>query len=267
MAAERDVKRAFTFRHLSNKKINFMEDSKIRDLFVKWSTHGRITVQVFNFDEYFQAYDKDDFVLAFFQDPNVVTNLKVVSPLSCQWKTLGTEVKKIEAEEVPCTQLSMLLFDRLYTEEIVRETGHIAKCLDEFYEDFTISDQLRQVLLLEDSDNYQIFSEAERDEFVFRIFKHLCLGGALCQFEDTIDPYLETTKAVYKELVSVQKDPDTKGIRVISTVFKVTAYDDYGTCYPSTKKHEQTFAYLIVDPLKRHVHVLYHCFGGGLFCN
>ncbi|XP_067890177.1 cilia- and flagella-associated protein 300 isoform X2 [Heterodontus francisci] len=267
MAAEAGVKRAFTFRHLSNKMINFMEDNKIRDLFVKWSMHGRITVQVFSFDQHFQAYEKDNFVRAFFQDPNVMANLKVLSALSCEWATLGTEVKKIEAEEVPCNQLSMLFFDCLYTEGIVRETGHITKCLDEFYEDFTISDQLQQVLLLEDSDKYQIFSDTEREEFLFRIFKHLCLGGVLCQYEDMVDPYLETTKAVYKELVSVQKDPVTKDIRIISTVFKVSAYDDYGTCYPSIKKHEQTFAYLIVDPLKRHVHVLYHCFGGGLFCN
>ncbi|XP_038674504.1 cilia- and flagella-associated protein 300 isoform X1 [Scyliorhinus canicula] len=267
MAAGRGAKAAFTFRHLSNKKINFLGDGHIRDLFVKWSMHGRITVQVFSFDQSFQAYEKDNFVLAFFQDPNVMANLKVFSPLSPEWTTLGTEVKKVEAEEVPCNQLSMLFFDCFYTEGIVRETGHIAKCLDEFYEDFIISDQLRQVLLLEESDKYQIFSNTEREEFVFRIFKHLCLGGVLCQFEDTVDPYLETTKAIYKELVSVQKDPETKDIHVISTVFKVTASDDYGPCYPSTKKHEQTFAYLIVDPLKRHVHVLYHCFGGGLFCN
>ncbi|XP_067890178.1 cilia- and flagella-associated protein 300 isoform X3 [Heterodontus francisci] len=145
MAAEAGVKRAFTFRHLSNKMINFMEDNKIRDLFVKWSMHGRITVQVFSFDQHFQAYEKDNFVRAFFQDPNVMANLKVLSALSCEWATLvGTEVKKIEAEEVPCNQLSMLFFDCLYTEGIVRETGHITKCLDEFYEDFTISDQLQQ---------------------------------------------------------------------------------------------------------------------------
>ncbi|XP_048389011.1 cilia- and flagella-associated protein 300 isoform X2 [Stegostoma tigrinum] len=225
MAAERAVKPPFTFRHLSNKKINFLEDSKIRDLFMKWSMHGRITVQVFSFDQCFQSYEKDSFVLAFFQDPNVLANLKVLSPLPSQWTTLGKEVKEIEAEEVPCNQLSILSFDCLYTEGIVRETGHITKCLDEFYEDFVISDQLRQVLLLEESDKYQIFSDKEREEFIFHIFKHLCLGGVLCQYEDTIDPYLETCKTMYKELVSVQKDPDTKDIRIISTVLKVTARD------------------------------------------
>ncbi|XP_069746824.1 cilia- and flagella-associated protein 300 isoform X2 [Narcine bancroftii] len=267
MAAEREKKPAFTFRHLNNKKINFMQDRKIRDLLMKWSMDGRIVVQAFSFDEYFQPYDKDKFVQAFFKDPNVLNNLKVVSPSTCEWTTLGVDIKKTEAEEISCKQVSMSFFDCLYTNEIVRETGYINKCLDEFYEDFIVTDQLRQVLLLEDSNNYQIFSDTERKEFIYCLFKHFCLGGMLCQFEDTVDPYLETTKTVYKEIVSVQKDPESKGIRVISTVFKVTASDERGICYPSTKKHEQTFAYLIVDPIKRHVNTLYHCFGGGLFPN
>ena len=58
-----------------------------------------------------------------------------------------------------------------------------------------------QCLLLEDSDNYDIFSEADRQEFLFVLFKHLCLGGAVCQYEDDIKPYMETTKLIYKDLV------------------------------------------------------------------
>ncbi|XP_029458265.1 cilia- and flagella-associated protein 300-like isoform X2 [Rhinatrema bivittatum] len=225
-----------------------------------------MTIQAFSFDQYFQAYQKNDFVLAFFKDPNVISNLKILSVSSGQWMTLGTEVKKVEAKDVPCTQISMSFFDRLYSEEIVREGGHIVKCLDEFYDDFSISDELRKLLLLEESNKFDIFSQADREEFLFCLFKHLCLGGALCQFEDMIGPYLETTRSLYKELVSVQKDSETQKIQTISTVFKVSAYDENGMCYPSTKNHDQTFAYLIVDPLKRHVHVLYHCFGRGLFC-
>lgn len=37
--------------------------------------------------------------------------------------------------------------------------------------------------------------------------------------------------------------------------------DASGTYYPSEKPHPQTFSYLIVDPLKRQVSVLYHRFG------
>ena len=58
-----------------------------------------------------------------------------------------------------------------------------------------------QCLLLEDSDNYDIFSDADRQEFLFVLFKHLCLGGSVCQYEDDIKPYMETTKLIYKDLV------------------------------------------------------------------
>lgn len=78
-----------------------------------------------------------------------------------------------------------------------------------------------------------------------------------------LSPYLETTKLIYKDLVSVRKNPQTKKIQITSSVFKVTAYDSVGMCYPSTKSHEQTFSYFIVDPIMRHVHVLYHCYGVG----
>ncbi|KAK2509240.1 hypothetical protein MC885_000574 [Smutsia gigantea] len=176
---------------------------------------------------------------------------------------IRTEVEKIEAVNIPCTQLSMAFFDRLYEENIVRDNGHIVKCLDSFCDPFLVSDELRKVLLMEDSEKYEIFSQPDREEFLFCLFKHLCLGGALCQYEDVLDPYLETTKLIYKDLVSVRKNPQTKKIQIISSVFKVTAYDSNGVCYPSTKNHEQTFSYFIVDPMMRHVHVLCHCFGVG----
>lgn len=39
----------------------------------------------------------------------------------------------------------MDIFDRLYEKNIVRENGSIKKCLDEYYEDILISDELRKV--------------------------------------------------------------------------------------------------------------------------
>ncbi|XP_044143868.1 cilia- and flagella-associated protein 300 [Bufo gargarizans] len=255
----------FTFNHLPNRTFSFLENRDTRELLTKWSMNGRITAQAFRYDQYFQSFQKDDFVLAFFQDPSVASHLKVLSGSSGQWTTLGTNIKKIEAREIPCSHVSMSLFDCLHKENIVKESGYIAKCLDEYVDEFVVSDELRKVLLLEDFEKYEIFSPSDRQEFLFHLFKHLCLGGAVCQFEDTIDPYLETTKSMYKELLSVQKDPETKQINIISSVFKVSAYDENGLCYPSSKTHEQTFAYLIVDPLKRHVVALCHCFGGGIF--
>ncbi|KAM4849302.1 cilia- and flagella-associated protein 300 isoform X1 [Urocitellus parryii] len=253
----------YYFRFLPQKIFPSLSAPDTTSRLRQWSMLGRIKAQAFGFDQTFQAYRKDDFVMAFFKDPNVIPNLQLLSDSSGQWITLGTEVKKIEAINVPCTQLSMSFFNRLYDEDIVRDNGHIVKCLDSFCDPFLISDELRKVLLVEDSEKYEVFRQPDREEFLFCLFKHLCLGGSLCQYEDVLKPYLETTKLIYKDLVSVRKHPQTKKIQITSSIFKVTAYDSTGVCYPSTKNHEQTFSYFIVDPIKRHVNVLYHCYGVG----
>ncbi|ETE73275.1 hypothetical protein L345_00892, partial [Ophiophagus hannah] len=252
---------------------------------------GRITAQAFSFDQNLKGYQRDDFLMvvtqilftiqriihlfilfsgnlswqAFFNHPEINSNLKLLSS-SGQWTTLNAKVKKVEAKNILCTQVSMSFFDRLYCEGLVRENGTIVKCFDEYHDEILIADELRKVLLLDDSDHYDLFSHLDREEFLFCIFKHLCLGGAFCQYEDDLSPYLETTKFLYKDLVSVQKHPETKNINIVSTVFKVCAYDADGLCYPTSNSHEQNFAYLIVNPLNRHIYVLYHVFGVSSFC-
>ena len=51
----------------------------------------------------------------------------------------------MKAEVVPCTVLSMTFFDRLYNDHVVRESGAIQKCFDEYYFDMVVSDELRKV--------------------------------------------------------------------------------------------------------------------------
>jgi len=45
----------------------------------------------------------------------------------------------------------------------------------------------------------------------------------LIEYEDEVQPYLDVTKSVYKELISVQKDAETQTIQVVSPVFKIEA--------------------------------------------
>ncbi|KAJ8405905.1 hypothetical protein AAFF_G00313420 [Aldrovandia affinis] len=261
MAAERVLEQTFSFNHLPSKTFFFLEDQDTLELFLKWSMLGRIKAQAFNFDLPFQPYQKHEFVSDFFKDPNVTSNLKLVAS-SGLWRHLDREVTQVKVEMVPCTKVSMDIFDPIYSHGIVRPTGHIVKCCQDYNADF---DELKKMLLIEDSENYEIISREDRQEFLYRLFKHVCLGGVLCQYEDIIHNYIETTRLIYKDMVSVQKDPETKEIRIVSTVLKVTAYDHSGLCYPSEKEEEQTFAYLTIDPYKRHVYILYHSFGLGVY--
>jgi hypothetical protein len=252
--------RKYTFNYLPNKHFSSIDGKDLQESLIKWCMNNRLKAQAFSFDQPFQSYQKDDFVLAFFQDPDVVHSLQVVSS-NGTWASHGVTASSVTVEPVPCTAMSMEYFDRLYNNNVVRESGYIVKCFDDYYEDFVISDELRKMLLIADSDNYDLYSEAERSEFLFRLFRHLCLGGAVCQYEDTVQPYLDATKVIYKDLVSVQKDSKTGQLHVTSLVYKVTALDEIGVVYPSRSRHQQNFSYFLVDPLKRHVIVFYHNFG------
>ncbi|XP_049322669.1 cilia- and flagella-associated protein 300 isoform X1 [Astyanax mexicanus] len=251
----------YTFNALPDKTFTFQQDSHTAGLLMKWGMCGRISTQAFNFDQTFQSYKKNDFALNFFQDPCVKNSLKTLDA-SGVWKPLGSDITRVDVEDVPCSKVSVDIFDPILSSGIVRPSGHIVKCFHEVHPDF---DQLRMMLLEQESENYHVVSRSDRQEFLFRLFKHVVLGGELCQYEDIISPYIEAAKKIYKDLVSVQKDSDTKEIRVVSTILKVFAYDEHGLCYPCGQDSEQTFAYLCIDPFKRHVYVLYHSYGVSLF--
>lgn len=57
------------------------------------------------------------------------------------------------------------------------------------------------MLLDEECPQYNLYLKDEKEEFIFRIFQLLILGGVLCQYEDILDPYLEVTKSIYKDLI------------------------------------------------------------------
>ncbi|XP_026204965.1 cilia- and flagella-associated protein 300 isoform X2 [Anabas testudineus] len=221
---------------------------------------GRISAQSYSFDQSFYPYNSEKLALCFFRDPNVISSLKRME--AGVWVPLDKPVVSVCVEAVPCTAVSMELFDPIFSCGIVRPSGHLVKCFHDVYPDY---DELRQMLQEEDSDHYYVVGREERGEFLFGLFKHLCLGGELCQYEDTIDPYIRTTQQMYKDLISVQKDVETRKISVVSTVLKVCANDELGRCYPGREDEEQTFAYLIVDPYKRHVTLFCHFYGVGNF--
>lgn len=57
---------------------------------------------------------------------------------------LDKPVLSVSVELVPCTQVSMELFDPIYSCGILRPSGHVVKCIHDFNPDY---DELRQVNL------------------------------------------------------------------------------------------------------------------------
>lgn len=62
-------------------------------------------------------------------------------------------------------------------------------------------------MLFEDEcEEYFLYSENERTEFLFRLFQHFVIGGKWCQDDMIIDSYLNATKYVYKDVLTYGKD-------------------------------------------------------------
>lgn len=137
--------------------------------------------------------------------------------------------------------------------------GYIAKCLDVPCDEMVIaSDKLRLMLLDESSEEWEVFSAQERQEMIFHILARLAIGGGLNQYEDQIEPYLTMTKAMYKDLVAVQKDGAGQ-LQVRSIALHVhAASGTTNSLFPSASKHN--FCYLTIDPLQRHVRYWYSAY-------
>merc|ERR1712216_850515 len=114
------------------------------------------------------------------------------------------DVDSVKCHRPPTTVLRLDFFDRLKDEGIVR-AGDIAKCLDVQVGDVLVGDRLRKLLLDESCDEWTVYSETEREELIFRVLKHLAVGGGMNQWDESIDPYLALTKSLYKDLVTVSK--------------------------------------------------------------
>jgi len=120
----------------------------------------------------------------------------------------------------------------------------------------------------EESDSAELFAPEEKEEFLYLIFKHLVLGGSLCQFEDYIHPYLESTKGLYKDLVSVEsskgndmgkKENDISTTSTVIQIFSATC-DSYetGKNLLFSSSQYNNFLYLVIDPNKRVCYTWYH---------
>lgn len=224
---------------------------------------GNFVIQNFSFNEPFQQYHKYQLADAFFKDSTVAKALW--SKQGYAWARQGIQASSVQIKQVPCSVLSMSFFNKLKNTDngIVHSSGTICKRYDLQVEDFLVSDNLRGMLLDEESEEYGLYSEDEKNEFVFRIFQMLVLGGILCQFEDILQPYLDVTKSIYKDLIRVQKQNGSDNLVVSTLVLEVVAKDSKGQDYfPSNSNNRQNIAFLLIDANSHEITTFIHEYGG-----
>jgi len=248
---------SYQFQYL-DRTIQSLKDKKLLENLHKWNLDTSLKVMTFSFNEVFHPYNLSGFSKDFLIDSNVLKKINVL--MTNPWSK-DISLDEIKVKKINCSVTSMSFFDRLKDDGIVRPAGSICKCFDETFEGILIQDELRKMILSEDCINFESFSDDDRNELMFKLFKTFVIGGPICQYEDNVQPYLDITKSFYKDLVSVQKKSETDEIQVVSHAFQLSVQNEKGkTIFPSDE-HEQTFALLVVDPVKRHVHFVYNHWG------
>ncbi|KAJ3391260.1 hypothetical protein HDU92_009120 [Lobulomyces angularis] len=255
-----------------NKKYTFIYDDQakfagfnsrlVQDGLFRWGMKENIYLKRFRYDQPLHSFQLKDFITEFFNSPEVNPHIKTKCSQD-RWGTLG-KVSGVLMEETSHSVTSLDFFDVIYKSDIVRPNGDIRKCLDEYIDPpgFLISDELRKCLAMEASEVYPIFTQEERKEFIFHVFKSLCLGGKICQYEDNISSYLEATKLVYKDLISVRKNAKTGDLEVSSHVFKIYGFNQVSKSPLFPMDHPQNFCYLSIKGVDgkgaKVVDVFYH---------
>jgi hypothetical protein len=217
-------------------------------LLEKWGLVQNMEIAKFRFNKNFDLKELDQFVNAFVSDKKVRVTLSALQTVE--------KPEKVKYNRISTKATNLDILNPMYENLCSQETGYIRKDYDEYFEEIQISDKLKQALLLEESEDYCVFNEATRNEFLFHIFKRIVVGGALCQFEDTVNDYLTMTKLFYKDFVSASKDANTGEIVIKSIVLEIEKIDDCNLY--SKPYHPQNFFYMVIDPFQRHVNVWYH---------
>lgn len=125
-----------------------------------------------------------------------------------------------------------------------------------------IADLLREYLLKEEESEHDgLFPELDQKELLFRLLSLLVLGGGVCQYEDSIEPYMEHTKNLYKSLVTVKRDSETQKVFIDSQAIEVKRIEEY---FPLNQEdpHPQNIILLIVNPSQMTVSLVSNRFIG-----
>lgn len=93
--------------------------------------------------------------------------------------------------------------------------------MQEDYDDVTVSDYLREMLTNRDSENIDVFTDEEKKELLFHIFKLIAVGGSMMQYEDCVEPYLDIAKGIYKDFLTVHRSQATGKVEIANRVYVV----------------------------------------------
>ena len=100
---------------------------------------------------------------------------------SCPLLASLGDVQEVQFKTLQCTVSNLAYFDFLEELGIVSGDGNIIGDFEEWIEGIQLGDKLRKALLFEEDENYSELQQPKyQNEFIFRLFQYLVLGGSMC---------------------------------------------------------------------------------------
>ena len=227
-----------------------LESREMQEKLMQWGLNdNRLSFSRFRFDEAFGGDDRDyDRLLKdFVRDAGVSAVLNFSGSASIP--------VQLSVQSLRLQQMSMTFFDRLTSEEsnVATSSGSIRGCFTDYIDEIEIDNLIRDLLVNPDSEHAGMYSEAERDEFLFRIFKILVIGGTMCQPETILEYYLSITKSIYKDIVTVFKNEKDGQVQISGKAFELSSV---GGLQMFESSNPRNLMFVLVDPVKKYVTVV-----------
>ena len=179
-----------------------------------WGLDKTLKFFNFRFNISFNVLNSSAFLVDFFNSKEVQQALSFLNmPDICS---------KVEFEKLNCTKINLNFLDDLEELGLVSKTGRIRMTFGDIIDSIDINSHIREAFLMEESEHYDKFSEEDKKELLIQLFKILIIGGSLNQYDETIEPYREELKKLYKEMVSIKKDPTTDHVYLDTFAFKIS---------------------------------------------
>ncbi|XP_065194808.1 cilia- and flagella-associated protein 300-like isoform X3 [Sycon ciliatum] len=264
-------------------KLEFLDKDTLQNL-EQWGMLGGLRRHRFAYTGKFETYKAQDYFTEMVNSRDVQYALQVMSGASsgfCRLSSLGCQdAMHVAVKELSATVTDLTFFDRIADTDtgqcLISPSGTFKQpnIFDRMPDDPDSFDLVRMMLACDHSPHKDLYSMPERQELIFRIFYHLVLGGAICQYDESLQRYMSTTAAIYGKLVTPYKNPDSQDQRILlrAHAFELCVKADDGQCIlPGTAPaadsltldlsdgggtvSSPSFAYAIVEPLRKQVTV------------
>ncbi|KAG2523774.1 hypothetical protein JM16_005231 [Phytophthora kernoviae] len=258
-----------TFEHLPD-ALPVLRDFDIKQKFLQWNLSDSLQLQRFRVHRRLPSETDEALLAEFFQDENVHRVLSLPAHLSSNMSSTSNEAmvskpqtnegSMLQFERLRVSVTSLAFFDKLEEAGIVAHDGSIRGCMDEDFDGCTAGDLLTEMLANPESENCEVFSDQDKQEFIFQLFFTLVIGGgALCQPDPRLQAYESTTRALYRALVSVKKSIASangkRDIEITSRIYRV--HGDALFKAPSSRFQS---CFVILDSHKRRLTVCVDCY-------